>query len=329
MDRIFGGDGKITTVFNGPDITEYDVVRLDVGLDAGDNIQGGDDADFIVGSSGSDTITSGAGDDQISWAVGDGNDTVDGQTESVTGDTLNIFGTDSVQQMTLASKGAGFTATIGAETLSVDGIEVSNLEGRGGSDRFTINDLTTPMLVNLKLGSDIVQDDVIVNGSSSGDVFSMNTVGSAFRVQKTGGVTIDVFDANSASGGDTIVLNAAAGADTVNVLNTLMGLAATVNGGDDSDTLNVVNVAPSAPLAVNGNGGSDTFNVSSDAPNHLGNLNGIQAKVTITASGAKNRLFVSDYSGTTSKTVTVTDHSIVGLAPAVSVLSGRRRRFHQ
>ena len=73
---------------------------------------------------------------------------------------------------------------------------------------------------------------------------------------------------------------------------------------------------PRAPLAVNGNGGSDTFNVSSDAPNHLGNLNGIQAKVTITASGAKNRLFVSDYSGTTSKTVTVTDHSIVGLAPA-------------
>ena len=316
LDRIFGGDGKLTTVIDGLDVTSFEVARLDLGLDAGDNIQGSDDADFIVGGSGSDTITSGAGDDQISWAVGDGNDTVDGQTESVTGDTLNIFGTDSAQQVTLTGNGAGFTATIGAETLSVDGIEISNLEGRGGSDRFTINDLTTPMLVNLKLGSDIVQDDVIVNGSSGGDVFSMNTVGSALRVQKTGGVTIDVFDANSASGGDTIVLNAAAGADTVNVLNTLMGLAATVNGGDDSDTLNVVNVAPSAPLAVNGNGGSDTFNVSSDAPNHLGNLNGIQAKVTITASGAKNRLFVSDYSGTTSKTVTVTDHSIVGLAPA-------------
>ena len=106
------------------------------------------------------------GNDRLIWAVGDGNDIIDGQAGS---DTLDILGTDgSAEQVTVSAKGAGFTAGIGAESLSVDGVEVSNIEGRGGSDTFTINDLTGSVLqqINLKLGSDSVQDTVVVNGSS-------------------------------------------------------------------------------------------------------------------------------------------------------------------
>ena len=103
----------------------------------------------------------------VIWDVGDDDDIIDGQGGT---DTLDIFGTGNPEQVTVSAAGAGFTADIGMDVLSVDGVEVSNIDGRLGSDTFTINDLTTSVLrqINLKLGVDSVLDAVTVNGSSGG-----------------------------------------------------------------------------------------------------------------------------------------------------------------
>lgn len=281
-----------------------------------DVIQGGDGVDIIFGGSGSDSITGDAGadslfgddgtvtilvnrpellpavtpanlgfggNDRFSWFVGDADDIMDGQTGS---DTLDIFGTDgSSEQVTVSAKGAGFAAAVGAEALSVDGVEVSNIEGRRGGDTFAINDLTASVLrqINLKLGNDSAQDAVVVNGSSSDEVFAIAPIGNVLRVQKTGGVTVDISDANTTSGGDTITLNSAGGADVVNILGTRAGTFTFVNTGAGADTVNVGSLASAtggtvnginAPLTLNGDSDFDTLNVddTGDTASNTGTL---------------------------------------------------------
>jgi Ca2+-binding RTX toxin-like protein len=324
-----------------------------------DVILGGDGVDIIFGGSGGDAITGGAGGDSLfgddgtvtilvnqpqslpvaaavnlgfsgndsfGWLVGDGDDVVDGQIGS---DTLDIVGTDGgAEEVTLGAKGAGFTVDIGAAELSVDGVEISNIEGRRGGDTFTVNDLgaSALLLVNIKLGGDSVQDAVVINGSSSGDGFTIATPGDVFRVQKTGGVTVDIFGADIASGGDTLTLNAAGGADIVNVLGTRAGTFTTVNAGSGDDTINVGSSAPAAggtvdgidaPLFADGGDDVDTLNVddTGDAAPDTGMLtatalSGLGMAATISygrleslniglGSGADSFTIMSTHAGTT------------------------------
>ena len=270
-----------------------------------DTIEGGDDNDIIFGGAGSDSISGGAGqdilagddasitillgsaeipaivslnfgnsgNDRFRWSVGDGDDIIDGQLGS---DTLDVVGTDeNAEQVAVSAKDAGFTTAVGAETLSVDGVETSNIDGRQGSDSFVVNDLTASVLrqINLGLGGDSAPDAVVVNGSDNGEQFTIGPIGDLLRIQKTGGVTIDILDAGNLSGDDAITLNAAGGADIVNVLGTRAGTVTTVNTGEGSDTINVGSFAPTTggtvdgiagPLTVNGNdpsSGSDVLNI--------------------------------------------------------------------
>ena len=334
-----------------------------------DEIHGGDGTDIIFGGSGDDNITGGAGvdgvygddgkvtlrpedliitllnlgshgNDRLTWAVGDGNDIVDGQNGT---DTLDIFGTDgSPEQVTVSAEGAGFTAGVGAETLGVDGVEVSNIEGRRGGDTFTINDLAASGLqqINLKLGDDSVKDAVVVNGSSGGDAFAIAPIGDVLRVQKTGGVTVDVHDAGIATGGDAITLDTADGADVVSVLGTRAGTftavntgagadtvhvsstsgETTVNSGDDDDTVNVQSIG--AATTVNAGSGSDTIDVGGSAPAAGGTLEGIAALLTVNgndpASGS-DVLNVDDSGDTGPNTGALTATTVTGLGMAGSI----------
>jgi hypothetical protein len=296
-----------------------------------DTINGGDGADIVFGGSGSDTIAGNAGEDRLfggdgkatfattvtvvgtdlgldgndrlTWAVGDGADIIDGQAGS---DTLDIVGTDaSAEQVTISAKGTGFSAAIGATTLSVDGVENSNIEGRGGSDTFTINDLTGSGLrqISLKLGSDSVPDAVVVNGSASSDVFTIAPFGNTLRVQKTGGVTIDILDASATSGGDAITLNTAAGADTIDVGGTLAGTLTTVNGGDDGDVINV------------GSNATPTSNVN-------GNLRGIAGALTVAGGAGVDVISVDDSGDTAANSGTLTATQLTGLGMAGGITYG-------
>ena len=279
-----------------------------------DNLHGGGGNDFLFGGSGSDimagdsgidhlfgddgrvVVAAGAltftslnlgfsGNDRINWAVGDGNDIVDGQ---LGGDVLTMLGTDNPEAMTVSGNGIGFTAAIGAATLSVNGVETSNLEGRGGGDTMMVNDLTTSVLrqLNLTLGEDSDLDTVTVNGSVGGDEFTIGPTGTLLRVQKTGGVTIDIADAGNGSSGDLITLNTEAGPDIVNVRGTRAGTVTVVNAGGGNDTVNVGSLAPAtggvvsdiaAPLVVHGQDGDDTL-----AVDDTGNVNASLLALTAT-----------------------------------------------
>ncbi len=102
---------------------------------------------------------------------------------------------------------------------------------------------------------------------------------------------------------------------TFNLFGQIYGTPIYIHGDDDGDTFNIAVVVANEPMKVEGLGANDTFNVSSAAPTNQGNLTGIQARLSIFAdAGTKNRLLVSDFGGTTSKTVTVTNSAITGFA---------------
>jgi Ca2+-binding RTX toxin-like protein len=289
-DILVGDDG--TATFSSTLGVTFTVADLEFG--ASDVIDGGAENDKIFGMRGDDSLTGGTGDDEIyggtgndvtHWTVGDGNDRVDGQGGS---DTVSIIGTDNgSEHLTITAKDSGFTTTIGAETLTVDGVEIANIEARQGADQLTFNDLASSVLrqINLKLGSDTVQDSVVVNGSTRDDVFTIAPTGNIIRVQERGGATVDISDANETSGNDSITLNTLEGVDSVNVLGTKAGTITTLNTGAGNDTITIGSLAPesggtlndiAALVTVNGEGDSDTLNLddAADSASNLGTLTG-------------------------------------------------------
>lgn len=81
----------------------------------------------------------------------------------------------------------------------------------------------------------------------------------------------------------------------------------------DDGTLNIRSIAD--PIVVDGGTGTVAVNVNSTAPTGGGNLNGIQAPVSVYA-GANTSLWVSDLTGTARNgTIEITADGIYGLAP--------------
>ena len=178
---------------------------------------------------------------------------------------------------------------------------------------------------------------------AAAEVFAIAPIANGLRVQKTGGVTVDIFDANATSGGDTITLNTAAGADTVNILGTRAGTfttvntgagndsvnvlttsgETTVNSGDDQDTVNVQTIG--AATTVNSGSGDDTINVGSLAPATGGKVDGIAALLTINGNdptSGSDVLNVDDTGDSNPNTGTLTATTITGLDMAGSITYG-------
>jgi len=93
-----------------------------------------------------------------------------------------------------------------------------------------------------------------------------------------------------------------------------------VYAGGGTNTVNVKSVLDT--IEINGGSGDTQVNLNSVAPTHIGNLNGIQAEVTVNA-GANTSLMVSDYTGTSrANPVNISATGITGLAPHDIHLSG-------
>jgi hypothetical protein len=106
-------------------------------------------------------------------------------------------------------------------------------------------------------------------------------------------------------------------ATTFNLFAQMFGSSAGVRGRDDNDVFNVGTVTAGTPLNVVSGGANATFNVSSSAPAGGGNLDGIQAQLTLNASqGNKNQVTLNDQGSRTAKTVALSSGAIVGFAPA-------------
>ncbi len=281
-------------------------------------------ADRLNGGSAVETLKGGSGKDVIEGGIGD---TIEGGDDK---DTLilELTGSNS-EQVAVTPNGTNFTVTIGGASLNVDSVEILNIdnaEGRQESDTFTINDVSASVLgqINLNLGDDNLQDNVVINGSSGSETLdvsiaevsrsSTDELVDILRVSKQGGVKVDIFDANATSGGDTVTLDTGGEADTVNIYSTLAGVPTTVAGGSGTDTFNVRSI--SAPLTINGGNDSDTINVGSTAPTLPGgNVDGIAALLTVNgeANGPGDTLNVDDSADDTAGMGTLTDSTITGL----------------
>jgi Ca2+-binding RTX toxin-like protein len=290
---IYGGDGNDT-------IRGSNLADLIYGGMGNDILMGGVGADFVYGEDGNDifgnpTLTAdgvaddpgtdqnfgGPGFDNFIWEPGDGPDFNQGGDEG--GDIFRFFGGDaSADSFTLRAGGTPthFNALIGALVIDNHGIEDVIVDGRGGADSFTVNDLFTTEVVNVNMvlgAADGAVDGVTVNGRNVADNLNLTTSGAGlasiqglrYNVNLTSAEIGDLLTVNGNDGNDVIsmgagvegvtrlTLNGNVGNDTLDVRNTVFNAAAllALNGGDDNDTL----IGGLGNESLDGGGGDDTF----------------------------------------------------------------------
>ena len=292
-DRLLNNGGSALTVNGG----------------AGDDrLKGSGAREHFLGGSGSDVIEGGGGNDTISGGAGE--DTF----------TVAVRGSES-KNVNIGISNAGFTASIGSDQLSpitdVENLNIENGRNRAEGDTFTINyetntDTSVLRQLNLNLGDDGVQDNVIVNGSDIAETFDVSasvvqrrvteatgvpgetrtteTDVDVLRVAQVGGVNLDIYDVGPDFGGDTVTLNTLAGADNINVNSTVAGTSTTINGGNDLDRINVGSPVSGnlesvvGALVVNGDGGADILKLD-DTGDSAGDADGRLTATTIVGAG--------------------------------------------
>ncbi|MCP3939083.1 MAG: calcium-binding protein, partial [Actinomycetia bacterium] len=184
------------------------------------------------------------------------------------------------------------TTTGGQTTINTeDGEDEVNIFNTGdettintGVDGDTVNVTTTggQTTIDTEAGIDIVNitdtgATTIVNTAADNDVVNVTTTGGQTTINTEDGEDeVNIFNT-----GDETTINTGADGDEVNI-QTIDG-ATTVNAGDDIDTINVGSVAPAtggnvdginALLTIDGNGESDTLNVDDrgDGDSNMGVL---------------------------------------------------------
>lgn len=214
-----GGDDLIRVdEANGP-IVEPTSIRGGNGEDtilggsAVETIAGGAGNDFIDGNRGNDVAFMGPGDDTFRWDPGDASDVVEGEDGF---DTMLFNGANGGETVDVSANGerVTFFRNPGTITMDLNEVEVSVFNALGGSDTITVNDLAGTDATNVALNfvSDLVADQVIVNGTADDD--RIVVTGVAGEVEVTGlaaGVTI----ANPEFAHDQLVINTLAGNDSV------------------------------------------------------------------------------------------------------------------
>ncbi len=189
-DEIWGGDGN-------------DLIRGDWGQDtisggAGtDTIYGGGDNDSIYGGAGDDRILGGEGNDTIIHTVGDGNDTVDGGTETGVSnpdyDVLKINGDGTARSFTLGLAPVGTEITPATDKAD---IEVTYSGPNAGSVRadeiervtFNLGSAGDTVTLNSVSGSAIQPTTVVINGGAGDDTIDLtNFAGSKAEIVDNNG----------------------------------------------------------------------------------------------------------------------------------------------
>ena len=172
-------------VFNGGPGNEFIV-----GSNQADTLDGGGGNDTIIGNQGDDLKIGGAGDDRLIWNNGDGSDTMEGGSGW---DVVEVNGAvDAGDDFELRANGhrAEFERlNLGNFILDIDDVEQIEVNGGGGDDTLTIQDISA---------TDIAK--VIFNGDEGNDVLDASQA------------NIEV-EANGGNGDDTLL--GGAGDDTL------------------------------------------------------------------------------------------------------------------
>ena len=232
-----------------------------VGSSLANTISGNAGADWILGGPGDDTLNGDAGADVLIWSNGDGTDVVNGGADI---DTVVVNGNTTAGDAFTVSPGGGGRLTFARTnlvpfSLDIGTAEALTIDGIGGADAVTINDLTgVATLATMNL-----------NGFDGNDVFTFNSTSANSLV----------FNVNGGTGTDT--LQGPNGLNTWNVTapgqGNIAGLVGafssieTLSGGSASDIFNVKAFTTGA-LTVTGGAGSDTLNYDAESRTVSGDI---------------------------------------------------------
>jgi fibronectin-binding autotransporter adhesin len=210
-----------------------------VGSFAANTLSGAGGNDTLLGGPGADTFLGGANDDTMVWANGDGSDVMDGEAGAdivtvngnVTADEVFTVGANGTRLDFDRVSPGPFSLDIGtAETLVVNGV--------GGKETFTVNDLTGVADVTA----------IQFNGLAGEDTFAVAAVPAGITVTVRGGV-----------GNDTVTVGGPS-------MDSILGSVVVDGGGNDADPTttqtgsNGANTLPTGDTLILEDGGDDTIN---------------------------------------------------------------------
>jgi hypothetical protein len=269
------------TVDGGAGADNIDATGLAAGT-VGLTLRGGPDADTLVGSAGDDTFRS---------SPGDGADTVEGKGGV---DTAVLDGSAAADTFSAAANGARVKLERGPDGGSIDADDVERVElnGLGGGDTSTVNDLagTDVTQVSLDLGvggaGDGQADTAIVNGTTNPDTLKATGGGGAVNVT---GLAEIVAITHAEPSRDGLTINALDGADTVDATS-LSGdsIALTLTGGAGADTL--TGSAGDDAFRWDPGDGSDTIEGKAGTDSLQFHGSNANENITVSANGTRLRL---------------------------------------
>lgn len=228
-----------------------------LGSQGADVLMGGDGHDFIFGDNGNDVAFMGAGDDVFQWDPGDGNDTIEGQDGD---DMMLFFGSNASENINIFANGGRSTLfrDVASVTMDTDGVESFELRALGGSDNFTIGDMSGTDLTKVSIdlrgpngGGDGTIDSVTANATNGADVFGVTGDSGGVRVFGLHTETNVFF--NEAD--DRLTLNGLGGDDVIDASSLEAGaMTLTINGGLGNDVM----LGSEGDDLINGGDGNDT-----------------------------------------------------------------------
>jgi hypothetical protein len=247
-----------------------------LGSEFDDDIEGGLGNDEVTGRRGNDRINLGLGinlggvndgDDTNTWNNGDGSDTIQGGTgedlqivngNTTLGDTFVISRDLTTPRLRFVRNDGG--AGLGGFTLDIGTVELLAVNGLGGNDLMTVQDLTgITSLTRIDLDGGDGEDTLVATALPAGVLSAIQFIGGAGNDTISGSQGVD--DINAGAGDDNVVgnrgddlIDLGDGNDT-NTWNIGDGTD-TVQGGGGTDDLQI----------VNGGAGNDIFIVSASAP---------------------------------------------------------------
>ena len=192
-DTIRGRDGDDTILGAGGD----DVLLGNRGEDSieggegEDTLRGGRGDDTLIGDTGNDLIRGRRGDDRLIWNNGDGSDTMEGDDGF---DVVEVNGAvkdgDDFELRANGDRVEFERLNLGNFILDVDNVEQFEINGGGGDDTLTVQDLT---------GTDVQQvifnggdgDDFLDGEETSTQIISEGGVGNDTLISGTADDTLD------------------------------------------------------------------------------------------------------------------------------------------
>ena len=238
-------DSETTTLESG---AGADVVAGGRGMET---IAAGDGADLVHSGGGDDLVLLGLGDDTLVQGAGDGFDRLDGQ-DGV--DTLRVDGSFESEELTVQALAGRVLVSrdTGDAGMDMDGVEMAEINARGGADLIDLGDLAATDLDRLDADLGLVDgaaDTVAAAGTGSMDIADVVASADGAEVR---GLPYDLLVGNIGGTQDRLALHGGAGPDLLEAAVSVVGIIdVALDGGEGADILS------GHARVIRGSGGND------------------------------------------------------------------------